>query len=291
MPKITQTESGKAWEYGLARQCADVLNRKANLVVNSSLRKSQESYDLQSNTERGRIDKAANEVVVFLRAHDPRLVDTERVVMQSDMMGAQGDVRDLLIETPNAVIGISAKHRHTALKHSRLSDTNDFGKKWYDNPCSQRYWDAVAPVFAELRKRTGELWRELPNKHTDVYLPILDAFIQEAVDNANPERIMRYLLGRHDFYKVIKENGNVSLQSFNMSGMLRWGSRIPLPEQIIQLSMKPRSKTTAIMIMNRGWQVSFRIHNAESQIIPSLKFDVQLLGCPPALSRHQIPYG
>ena len=188
MPKITQTESGKAWEYGLARQCADVLNRKANLVVNSSLRKSQESYDLQSNTERGRIDKAANEVVVFLRAHDPRLVDTERVVMQSDMMGAQGDVRDLLIETPNAVIGISAKHRHTALKHSRLSDTNDFGKKWYDNPCSQRYWDAVAPVFAELRKRRGELWRELPDKFkfTDVYQPILDAFIQEASGECRP---------------------------------------------------------------------------------------------------------
>lgn len=32
--------------------------------------------------------------------------------------------------------------------------------------------------------------------------------------------------------------------------------------------------------MDKGWAISFRIHNASSRIEPSLKFDIQLVGIP-----------
>ena len=61
---ITQTESGKAWEYGLARKFADVLN--TILEVDKARIKSQDSYDLLSQYERYRIDNAAGEVALFM---------------------------------------------------------------------------------------------------------------------------------------------------------------------------------------------------------------------------------
>ncbi len=37
------------------------------------------------------------------------------------------------------------------------------------------------------------------------------------------------------------------------------------------------------MVLDEGWQISFRIHNASTLIEPSLKFDIQLIGNPPVL--------
>ncbi|WP_374110347.1 HaeIII family restriction endonuclease [uncultured Streptococcus sp.] len=36
--------------------------------------------------------------------------------------------------------------------------------------------------------------------------------------------------------------------------------------------------------MDNGWTISFRIHNASSRIEPSLKFDIQLIGFPSAIT-------
>lgn len=291
--KVTQTDSGKAWEYGLACQCAKMFNRHANLAVNNPSTKSKKSYGMLDNQEQGRIDRAANEAALFLRTHDSRLLKTKSVVMQSDMKGASGDVRDILVKLPSGEIGISAKHRHDALKHSRLSKIIDFGLKWYGVTCSECYREAVAPVFSRLQdeRRKGKMWRDFPDKEECFYTPVLHAFIQEISCNAKPDKMVRYLLGRHDFYKVIKDNGNVVLQSFNMGGGLQWGKQIPLPDQIIRFTMKPNSSTTAIIFLNNGWQISFRIHNASALVEPSLKLDVRLEGCPSTLSRHEIPFG
>ena len=288
--KITQTESGKAWEYGLACKFADISN--TTLERNSAGIKSQESYCLMPQCERNRIDKAASEVVMFLSAQDERLSKTSSVRIQDDKTGIEGDVRDILLCIDEEEIGISAKHRHNAVKHSRLSDKIDFGKNWYGRPCSAEYWDAITPIFDILKifKEMGLLWKQLPDKHDTYYVPILDAFMNEVNQHANPGKLLSYLLGRYDFYKVIKENGNVSLQSFNLYGKLKWGRRLPLPTKIIRFEMKPKSKTTAIMHMDTGWVITFRIHNANKCVEPSLKFDVQLLGNPNKLSMHEIPY-
>lgn len=288
--KVTQTESGKAWEYGLARKFADMLN--ASLRFDKARVKSQDAYDLLPQHDRNRIDRAAGEVVAFLFAYDERLGATRYVRIQGDKAGIQGDVRDILLQSSGAEIGISAKHRHNALKHSRLSDSIDFGKDWYGVPCSDAYWNVVTPIFDALRdhKNNGALWRDLHDKFSEYYVPILNAFVNEVNQYADPGQLLSYLLGRHDFYKVIKENGNLAIQSFNMSGQLKWGKRLLPTQEIIQFGMKPKSQTTAIMYLDTGWVITFRLHNASSRIEPSLKFDVQLRGNPQELSTHHLPY-
>lgn len=211
--------------------------------------------------------------------------------MQGDKSGMEGDVRDILVETNEGPVGVSAKHRHDALKHPRLSGTIDFGKQWYGVPCSTAYWQAVRPLFKELEGRGHERWANLPDKQDRYYTPVLDAFIAEVNSLARPDRLVQYLLGHHDFYKVIKSNGSVVLQSFNMGGSLRWGHTVPVGREIVRFARKRNSKTTAILHTDKGWQISFRLHNANAMIEPSLKFDVRLVGAPQVLARHEIPLG
>ena len=288
---INQTVSGKAFEYGIAIQCAAVMD--ADLVDNQSMQTARTAYNRFPPEERQRIDRAADEAVTFLYSHDDRLLQATAVRLQPDRAGQNGDVRDIVIATTHGDIGISAKHRHAALKHSRLSGTRDFGRAWYGVPCSDGYWNAVGPIFDDLRDRRGEgeLWRNLPDKGRDYYAPVLDAFVAEATRYANVGRMMLYLLtGANDHYKVIKANGTVSLQSFNVHGTLLWGHRVPMPNEIFTLARRAESYNRAIMATDNGWQVSFRIHNASARVEPSLKFDVTLIGSPQDLARHEILY-
>lgn len=102
--------------------------------------------------------------------------------------------------------------------------------------------------------------------------------------------ILKYLLGAYDFYKIIKENGSVTIISFNLYGNLNWGQKLPIPNRIIEISMKENSDTTLLMTFDKGWQISFRIHNASTIVEPSLKFDIEPVGFPSNLSRHIIEY-
>ena len=283
--------SGKAWEYGLALQCADLFGDDARFIMTEAGRVCRDAYAAHHEGEQQRIDKAAKEAVLFLLAHDERLDDARTVRMQSDQQGRVGDVRDILIEISGGEeIGISAKHRHKALKHPRLSDTIDFGEEWYGVACSSAYWDKVKPIFGSLREMAGGHWRDLPRKHDDIYSPILDAFSDEIRARGVAPDLLRYLVGRHDFYKAVKANGEIVLQSFNLSGSLKWGDLVRPPQRIVDVSRKPKSRTTVNLIFDEGWQLSFRLHNAKSEIEPSLKFDVQLLGTPDGLARHVIPF-
>jgi hypothetical protein len=176
--------------------------------------------------------------------------------------------------------------------------------EWTDatwNPvigCSTDYFHRVTPIFRELRsrQRRGELWREIPDKRQRFYQPILYAFETEMRQLVTlhsedvPQALVRYLLGRHDFYEVIKENGTTAIQSFNIDGSMKWGSKVKLPTRIIEISPKPRSETTIIATFDLGWQISFRIHNASSKVEPSLKFDIKIEGLPPSMARHLIEH-
>ena len=291
MSRISQTESGKAWEFGLAIKCADVFN--CSLNFDSSRLVAQNSYYLLPQSERNRMNKAAGEVAAFLLAHDTRFSSVSDITIQPDKAGQKGDVRDLIFNTAKGEIGISAKHRHNALKHSRLSHLIDFGDSWYNKPCSKDYWNMVMPIFKDLesRRNNGELWRGLPNKIDDFYQPILEAFIQEVETKADIRKMMEYLLGKYDYYKIVKENGIVSLQSFNLYGSNVWGDKLPFPSKINTFYLDPKRAGFATMTTDKGWQVSFRIHNAKKEIEPSLKFDVQLIGSPNKMNRYQVNYG
>ncbi len=169
MSDISQAESGKAWEYGLARAFVGYIRGDKSLIVNSLERQALKSYEKLSQAERDRIDQATE----FLHEHDCRFGQARQVSVQSDMEGRRGDVRDILIDTLYGTIGISAKHRHKAIKHSCLSSTIDFGKDWYGVPCSLMCWDSVNPVFRELAdlEKKGVLFRDIKTSICDFTAP------------------------------------------------------------------------------------------------------------------------
>lgn len=120
---------------------------------------------------------------------------------------------------------------------------------------------------------------------------------KQVEDNADtPRKLVEYLLSKYDFYKVISiDNKRITtIQSFNMYGSLNQSSKtqkpslevpaMELPTSLLYMGFKPKTKTTVIMSFDNGWQFSFRIHNAEEKVAASLKFDIQIVGMPPAVN-------
>ena len=241
--------------------------------------------------------EAARAAVVFLTDYDTRITQgTCKVRLQSDQEGGKGDVRDIIIETPSGDVGISAKNRHFGVKNPRLSEKMDFGMRWIGHGVSHTYFNEIRPLFRELRMRktSKQLWRDIPDKEHHFYVPILHAFNTELQRIYDKDRdnvaknLLHYLIGRQDFYKVTQINGTVIIQSFNINGTLEWGARLPMPTAID--NTKDTTNTTTVYSFDKGWQISFRIHNAESLVTPSLKFDVQIIGLPQRLSKQEIDY-
>ena len=297
---LSQNEMGRAFEYGIAVSISEYL--KAPIQDGLQVREARRCFELCAENEQRKIGQAATEATAFLVAHDNRLSEKECFVsIQSDQQGMYGDVRDIIVHNTaiGEEIGISAKHHHWAVKHSRLSESIDFGCRWFGIPCSDDYFQIVTPIFRELRSRQEkhEKWRDIPDKNQRYYMPVLQAFSDELqrLFQVNPTDVSRdlihYLLGMYDYYKIIKENGSVSIMSFNINGTLKWGRRVPLPTRIIEIAQKPHSETTIFVTLDRGWQLSFRIHNASSMVEPSLKFDISIIGLPTTIDRHVIEYG
>jgi len=103
----------------------------------------------------------------------------------------------------------------------------------------------------------------------------------ERSNNSHPEvpqRMVEYLLGEYDFYKVVSVDAKKITQifSFNLRGTLNQASKTTQPEtilpiaklptRIIKMDFKPGKKNTIEMFMDEGWQFSFRIHNASSKV-------------------------
>lgn len=115
---------------------------------------------------------------------------------------------------------------------------------------------------------------------------------QNKMDSKIPKKMVEYLLGEFDFYKVISMDARrtTQIQAFNIHGTLNQSSKsakpaieIPitnLPTRIVSLEFKPSSKNTVELYMDNGWQFSFRIHNASTLVETSLKFDIQIIGMP-----------
>ena len=232
--------------------------------------------------------------------------DVLSIMLQNDDEGKDGDVRDVVFSriNPSWEIGFSAKNNNDAVKHSRLSHILDFGEEWVGCPCSETYWEEIRPVFSYLKnkKDAGLNFDSLGDAKIDlVYKPLLLAFRKEIMriyeNNEDiPEKLIKYLIGKHAFYKIIKDDSHnlVIVKAFNLNNELNRTvnkerskyktARINFPTRIVEFApMKGREDTTLDMIMDGGWEISFRIHNASSKIERSLKFDIQLLGNPPVL--------
>lgn len=316
MPK--QKDTGKAFEYALINEANNIFGKRGfaiNLIKDVTYNTTVGSYNTFNSSTQKRYSEAAMTAIDHIISLEPRLVtpasalDVLTLQLLPDSAGKTGDVRDVLFIRSNQAweIGISAKNNHMALKHSRLSNTIDFGSEWVNVPCSTIYTKAIAPIFNQLTafKTQHVKWNAVGNKSTQFYLPILRAFDTELSlinsNNANiPQALLSYLIGRNDFYKVIKRAKVVEILAFNLHGTLGRNigklrsvtpiPRLSLPTQIIQSQIETGKKGTLSLICDKGWQLAFRIHSAEKIVNHSLKFDVNLVGKPQSMYSHHIAY-
>ena len=189
-------------------------------------------------SERSERDDAARAASRFILDNEPmiRRFGLDSIVLQSDVAGVPGDVRDIVLVTSSgAEIGISAKVRNTAIRNSRLSPKIDFAQRWLQSTCSEDYASDTAEVWSYLEPLEARRvrWSGLGNKQEAVYLPLQRAFIREIRRQfqqcaaAKAKNLMRYMLGMHDYYKVYKHNATLSIESFNMDSTLSWGRSSP----------------------------------------------------------------
>ena len=300
-------DQGRAYEYITLLTLHSEISkiRRAEIVKNSSLEAARNAWDNMSKSMQSLMSMSAHSFVPDIFNLEPLILeddgDVVELLIQKDKSGEDGDVRDILIARSGIKweIGLSMKHNHFAVKHSRLSHLIDFGDKWYGVPCSESYWQSVMPIFDYLQeqKRKGKAWFELSDKSERVYVPLLKAFMQELrLTYANhkelPHKMVEYLLGEFDFYKVVSiDNQRVTqINTFNLHGTLNKNGkrnkakatipRVLLPTRIVSLDFKPGSDNTIELYLDGGWQFSFRIHNASTMVESSLKFDIQIIGMP-----------
>lgn len=319
-----QTTNGKAFEYACVIALKNALAEYGKIEIETSpqLETAKNLYETIDKEMQLSLDLASNAAVRVIKRLEPQLWnpnDNEPlyISIQPDSAGIKGDVRDVLcLRKQNGwEVGFSCKHNHHAVKHSRLSDSIDFGKEWLGIPCSKDYFDSVIPIFNQLRSfrdlsvREGKpmLWEDIQNKSENYYRPILEAFIKELQRIAyeykdTPSALIHYLLGRNDFYKVITEDNNrtTRIEAINISGTLNCSSgkeksiaKVPLlkmPTQFYHIGFKQNSVNTIEVICDEGWQISMRIHNASSKVEPSLKFDVQLVSFPSSVYAQVEPW-
>lgn len=311
---MAQVINGKGFEYACLQSMQNQLSaiQQIDIITNPAYLSAQLSYQSSDPVVQNKFNLAADAAVRVLRRLEPQLDNHQNnfplvLTIQNDARGQQGDVRDVLaIRRQNQwEIGLSAKHNHSAVKHSRLSQTIDFGNDWLNSAASSTYFNEIRPIFDELEnlRSKGVQWKQIEDKAERFYVPVLTAFMRELQrqhqSNVDiPSRLLSYLLGRNDFYKVIAHDGNrtTEIQGFSMYGTLNRSSsninpqiRIPklrLPTRFHDIDFKPNSKTTIFIVCDEGWNISARIHNASTTVEPSLKFDIQLQGVPPTLYRH-----
>ena len=297
---------GRAYEFACLQILAEALRpiRSVSVEANSSYEAAEAAWKkipakLKENLLAS--SRAAVEVLLECEVFLTEGSDALSLNLQTDTHGEEGDVRDIIVarRTCEWEIGLSLKHNHKAVKHSRLATTLDFGEKWYGIACSQAYWTAIAPIFKrlEVAKEKGSLWREMKDKGEAIYKPLLTAFItevkkQSSNNSAVARRLAEYLLGAFDFYKVVSQDREEAtyVTPYNLRGNLNKATttakpkvqikKTELPKQILACDFIGEHNNKVFMAMDNGWQFTFRLHNASSRVEPSLKFDIQLAGWP-----------
>lgn len=304
---VQSNNQGRAYEYICLLTLNEEINkvRKSEIIKNSAFTAAQNAWNNVDSSFQSILQESAKAAVATIFDMEPMIIeesaDTLTLKIQTDNEGKEGDVRDILISRNDVSweIGLSIKHNHFAVKHSRIGRNLDFGKKWFGVPCSENYWNNIKPVFDYLAEQISQNknWNELETKNTDVYIPLLNAFMNEIKESTKqnpsvPQKMVEYLLGEFDFYKVISIDSKriTQIQSYNLHGNLNKSTqtispkiKIPvvmLPTRIVSFDFKPNSSNTVELYMDGGWQFNFRIHNASTRVEQSLKFDIQIIGMP-----------
>ena len=294
---------GRGYEYVWIKILEEHLQKimPVKIFQNSSLDANKNAFETLNEEQKKIYKISAESAIETIFELEPRIFEDldEELTLKflKDKFAIKGDVRDIVISRKNFEIGLSIKHNHDAVKHSRLSKKIDFGLEWFESPCSENYWQKVTPIFDRLKilQENNLKWSDIPNKNNSVYVPILQAFMDEiknscAIDKNIPRKIVEYLIGVKDYYKIISRDSKrfTIIETFNLHGTLNKPSKkiisaitvpkISLPSELVTIKFKNNSKNTVEMYLNNGWQLSFRIHNASTIVEPSLKFDIKLVG-------------
>jgi hypothetical protein len=307
-----QTAYGKAFEYACLNSLYALLSpsQDVQIVGTPQLETALGYFNEVAGGLRDNLALAGNAAARVIVRLEPQLGHPGDNVplylsLQADSQGQRGDVRDILcIRRQNGwEVGLSCKHNNAAVKHSRLSATIDFGAEWFGIPCAKGYFNAVVPLFEELRairenSSAAALWSGIADKNERFYVPLLRAFMDELarMDSTNPHtvpgRLVRYLVGSNDFYKVITDDRHraTRVEAINLAGTLNRPSaeqqpivkvqQLKLPTQFFNVGFLKGRKNTIGVVCDEGWSVSMRIHNASRRVEPSLKFDVNLIALP-----------
>ena len=323
---MKQNDNGKSFEFAIGAALAKITKEftSVEFVEDARHMKCKTAFESSSPCEQKRFMESAELPLTTLFRLEPAICnpkgadDVLYISLNSDAAGIAGDVRDVLLSRKNSrgrtvwEIGISAKNNHDAVKHSRLSPLIDFGKEWIGVSCSKEYMNKAAMVFGRVmkwREKGVKTWDALGgDKEKCVYIPLLEAFKDEmaglfrAGDKTVAENLIMYLIGREPFYKVIKQDRNamVVMKAFNFckglgekyNGVMPdcRPDKIPLPTRMVELAYSDKGVqcNSLTLILDHGWQVDFRIHNASSVLENSLKFDIQLVGNPPVLFTQHV---
>ncbi|UOR61646.1 HaeIII family restriction endonuclease [Helicobacter pylori] len=303
---------GRAYEYAWCLALEQKLSVFKKVIVDkqNGFNACYRAYESLEKSLQERYLESAKQGVLLLLDCEPLLSEVIgssqneiTLSLQKDKLGEIGDIRDILIYFDRFCIGLSIKHNHDAVKHSRLSKDLDFGKKWLGVGVSQNYKDTIKPLFERLEnaKKEGMLWRDFPNKEQEIYAPLLQAFKKEILridgnkKNKVPQKMVEYLLGKYDFYKAIllEREQKTKLEAYHFNNTLNRSVKnkpkriIPLsklPTRMIYFDFKPKSFNTLELVLDEGWSFSLRIHNASSRVEPSLKFDIKLLSKPESVA-------
>jgi hypothetical protein len=297
LKKPTQTDFGRAFEWAVGCLLSKLTG--ALIIPSAFSTIAEASYAKMKVETQNSFIKAADIAILHILEKEKILLSSskdQKIIFNSDSAGKHGDVRDVLLHVGDKVLGISCKHNHQALKHSRLSGVCDFIKAWGidDNGCSDEYWSKVKPLFAQLTKLRKDskktmLWNDISDKANEYYWPVLNAWADEieSLCKQSEEKqaevcksIISYLVGKHDFYKVICEGQKrVLIEGFNFNNSLAT-RKTKYPDSINAINSKNGGQYSKTIVFNHGYSINFRIHSASSKVEPSLKFDVTAISFP-----------
>lgn len=304
------TRNGKAFEWSIALSLSDM----AQVEITESLAatKARESFEEIDTKLRDRFVSASNLAVhhiLSLEKNRSAVVEARSVSLSKDSDGKgkgldlPAVVSDVFLVGGSDKLGISCKSNSDAYKHSRLSGSIDFVKKWgiSESGASPEYWASVGPVFEELARIRQDgpgtpYFKNFPAKNDRFVLPVLNAWAEElkrqfASMSAEgkrlaTERLVSYLIGKDDFYKVIcriRPRQEVEIQGINLHSQLAT-PKTPMPTDFLQVQkLYPKKPLTRTVQLNHGMGFNFRLHTASSKVEPSLKFDITPESLPPSL--------
>lgn len=295
----SQVRNGKAFEWAVG---IEIVNKYGFKLNDDDIARHNKACFLDANitdAQRDNFQNSAKHAIKHILKKEKLVGLTGSVSFMPDSKGKEGDVRDIVISVKNKEIGISCKTNHEAFKHSRLSRDNDFVKRWglSSKGCSQNYFGKIVPVFDELKKirldsARKAKWADEADVPTRFYWPVLDAFAEEILRIESPEmchKFIKYIVGTHDFYKVISTKNKVLIQAFNINETLNT-TKQPLPTKIDFIKNKNGYKYSKTISFDKGWVFNFRIHSASSRVEASLKFDVNALALSYKHYTHHIDY-